>query len=117
MGIAIKNFLADVKQHDEAGFRGILPRFHERYESASDRVFGDWDQRSDPSDVLQTVAEDMHYLVEYYATNRDHNDRSTYKALATEFEQQCEVSEKNGAVKVSLRMNQKEASAATMPGR
>ena len=103
MGIAIKNFLTQVKRHDERSYGRIRKVVRERYEPDRNRLFGDWSQKEDWSKLRQTVAEDMHYLVERYAKNRQHRDRSTYKMLVKVFEQQCEVVVEKEIVHVQVR--------------
>ena len=103
MGVAIKNFLTQVKRHDEPSYNRLRKEVRERYEPARNQMFGDWSREDDWSKLRQTVAEDMHYLVERYAKNRNHRDRSTYKMLVTVFEQQCEVAIEKEIITVSVR--------------
>ena len=39
------------------------------------------------------AAEDLHFVITRFADRADHANRSTYKALITIFDQQCELSD------------------------
>lgn len=103
MGVAIKNFLTQLKRHDEPSYNRLRKDVRERYEPSRNQMFGDWKREEDWSKLRQTVAEDMHYLVERYAKNRKHKNRSTYLMMVKVFQQQCEVKVDKEEVEVQVR--------------
>jgi len=91
MGVAIKNFLTQLKRHDEPEYLTLPETLRERYLPSRALLFGGWKKEEDWSKTRQQVAEEMHLLVERFAANPTHNGRSTYQTLCTVFSQQCEV--------------------------
>ncbi len=94
MGVAVKRFLTQVKRHHEADYHALAEELRRRYAPSQAKLFGGKGQA--PEDRLKTrqqVAEDMHALIERFADHAGLRKRSSYKALVTIFEQQCEVVE------------------------
>jgi len=92
MGVAIKRFLTQVKRHHEADFLALPEELRERYASAQSKLFASKGQSADERDkTRQQVAEDLHALIERFADHAGLRDRSSYKALTTIFEEQCEI--------------------------
>jgi len=91
MGVAIKNFLTQLKRHDEPEYLTLPESLRERYLPSRAMLFGGWKKEEDWSKTRQQVAEEMHLLVERYAKHPNHDGRSTYQMLCTVFSQQCEV--------------------------
>jgi hypothetical protein len=94
MGVAVKRFLTQVKRHHEADYDALPEELRQRYAPSQAKLFGGKGQS--PEDRLKTrqqVAEDMHDLIVRFADHAGLRDRSSYKALVTIFEQQCEVVE------------------------
>ena len=100
MGVTIKRFLTQVKRHDEARYQALPEDFRKRYEPSEHRIFADCAKGDEVRRQLrQTVAEDMQRLLEWFGDDACHNQRSTFRALAKVFEQQCEVVESKVEVK------------------
>jgi Transposase DDE domain len=92
MGVAIKRFLTQVKRHHEADYLALPEELRERYASAQSKLFASKGQSAeDRNKTRQQVAEDLHALIERFADHAGLQARSSYKALATIFEQQCEI--------------------------
>jgi hypothetical protein len=94
MGVAVKRFLTQVKRHHEADYAALPEELRQRYAPSQAKLFGGKGQS--PDDRLKTrqqVAEDMHALIARFADHAGLRDRSSYKAIVTIFEQQCEVVE------------------------
>ena len=100
MSTAIRRFLTQVLRHDEGSYKRLPKALRERYEASSNAVFG-WKKLDDDgvSELRQSVAEDLCFLVESYRRNKKHNGRSTYTMLVKVFEQQCDVVDDKVAVK------------------
>ena len=94
LGVAVKRFLTQVKRHHEADYNALAEELRRRYAPSQAKLFGGKGQA--PEDRLKTrqqVAEDMRDLIERFADHAGLRKRSSYKALVTIFEQQCEVVE------------------------
>jgi hypothetical protein len=91
MAVAIKNFLTQLKRHDEVTYMALDAAIRTRYEPNGALLFGQWKSDEDWSKTRQCVAEDMHVLVERFVKDNVHNGRSTYRMMCQVFAQQCEV--------------------------
>jgi hypothetical protein len=91
MGVAIKNFLTQLKRHDVTAFEQLPQELRDRYEPSKGLLFGGWKKDEDWNKTRQQVAEEMHLLVHQFAKNTNHNGRSTYQILCQVFNEQCEV--------------------------
>jgi hypothetical protein len=92
MATAIRRFLTQLKRHDEAGYQALPEPLRQRYEQSDHSIFG-WKTLDDDGvrQLRQQIAEDLAWLVEHFRRDKQHHGRSTYQALLTVFEQQCEV--------------------------
>lgn len=92
MGVAIKNFLTQLKRHDAPAYAALPETLRQRYEPSRHALFGAWSEDAEKRQQLrQQVAEEMFLLVERFADHVDHKNRSTYKTLCQVFQEQCEV--------------------------
>ncbi len=92
MGVAIKRFLTQVKRHHEADYESLTEELRRRYAPPLGKLFAAKGQSAeDRLKTRQQVAEDLHELVERFGAHPGLCDRTSYKALVTVFEQQCEV--------------------------
>ncbi len=92
MGVTIKRFLTQLQRHEPEAYQELPEKLRQRYAPAAHKLFGQVGQDAESrSRLRQEVAEDMHLLVERFANQPAVAGRSTYKALAKVFEQQCEV--------------------------
>ena len=100
MGVAIKRFLAKVKQYDTDGYESLEDSLRQRYAPSVHHLFGDTGKDKDSRRLLrQQVAEDMLALVQRFAEDPAHHNRDTYKAMKRIFYEQCEVEEEKVSVK------------------
>jgi len=100
MGVTIKRFLTQVKRHNRESYDALPEALRGRYAPSPGMMFGDVAKDTVSRRKLrQEVAEDMRFLVERFADNALVNGRTTYKALAKVFEEQCEVVEDKVSVK------------------
>ncbi len=100
MGAAIKRFLTQVKRSHRGAYDALPETLRERYVPGVNRLFGETGKDTESRRLLrQQVAEDMYFLVREFADDVDHNNKSTYKALARVFEEQCDIEEEQAVVK------------------
>jgi hypothetical protein len=100
MGVAIKRFLAKVKQYDTDSYELLEETLRQRYAPSVHHLFGDTGKDKESRRLLrQQVAEDMLALVQRFADDPAHNNRDTYKAMKRIFYEQCEVQEDKVIVK------------------
>jgi hypothetical protein len=100
MGVAIKRFLAKVKQFDTKGYRSLDDALRQRYTPSVHHLFGDTAKNKESRRLLrQQVAEDMLALVQRFQDDSFHNNRDTYKTMKRIFYEQCEVQEDKVTVK------------------
>ena len=100
MGVAIKRFLAKVKQFDTKGYRSLDDALRQRYTPSVHHLFGDTAKNKESRRLLrQQVAEDMLALVQRFQDDSFHNNRDTYKTMKRIFYEQCEVQEAKVTVK------------------
>ncbi len=92
MGVTIKRLVTQVRRHDNAAYEALPEALRQRYAPSANRLFGDTAKDAQARRRLrQKVAEDMVWLLDHFADDANHCTRSTYKALCTVFEEQCEV--------------------------
>ena len=100
IGVAIKRFLAKVKQYDTDSYELLEKTLRQRYAPSVHHLFGDTGKDKESRRLLrQQVAEDMLALVQRFADDPAHNNRDTYKAIKRIFYEQCEVQEDKVIVK------------------
>jgi hypothetical protein len=91
MAIAIKRFRTQLQRHDRGAYAALPDDFRQRYAAAQARLFADAKDTDTRARYRQQAAEDLHFLITRFADRADHTSRSTYKALITIFDQQCEL--------------------------
>lgn len=100
MGVAIKRFLAKVKQFDPKGYTSLEDSLRQRYAPSVHHLFGDTGKDKESRRLLrQQVAEDMLALIQRFEENSLHSNRDTFKAIKRIFYEQCEVQDKRVTVK------------------
>lgn len=90
MAVAIKRFLTQLKRHDPDAYAALPEGFRQRYAPTQARLFADAKDAEARARCRQQAAEDLHGLITRFAERADLTNRSTYKALVTIFDQQCE---------------------------
>ena len=91
MAVAIKRFLTQLQRHDRDAYTALPDDFRRRYAPAQARLFADAKDAEARARYRQRAAEDLHFLISRFADRPDHTGRSTYKAMVTIFDQQCEL--------------------------
>jgi hypothetical protein len=92
MAVTIKRFLTQVKRHQAAEYEALPEALRQRYAPSQAKLFAGKSQSAeDRAKNRQQVAEDLYELIERFADHAGLHDRPTYQALATVFEQQCEI--------------------------
>jgi hypothetical protein len=99
LAIAIKRFLTQLQRHDSDAYAALPEDFRQRYAPAQARLFADAKDADTRARYRQQAAEDLYFLITRFADRADHTSRSTYKALITIFDQQCELSGETVVVK------------------
>jgi Transposase DDE domain len=103
MAVAIKRFLTQLQRHDLDAYNALPEDFRTRYTPAQARLFADAKDAAARARCRQQAAEDLHFVITRFADAADHSNRSTYKALITIFNQQCELSGDTDAVVVKAK--------------
>lgn len=91
MAVAIKRFLTQVKRHAPEPYIALPQDFRRRYEPAESQLFAAAKDAATRQRSRQQAAEDLLWTIEHFADRSEWTGRSTYKALLTIFDQQCEV--------------------------
>lgn len=100
MGVAIKRFLTQLKRHNISDYESIEVSLRQRYAPGVNQLFADTQKDSDSRRLLRLqVAEDMYFLVTFFADHPEHAQKDTYKAMARIFYEQCHVREDQVGVK------------------
>jgi hypothetical protein len=99
MAVAIKRFLTQLQRHDSDAYTALPDDFRQRYAPAQSRLFADAKDAVARARYRQQAAEDLHFIITRFADRPDHTSRSTYKAMTTIFDQQCELSGEKIVVK------------------
>jgi hypothetical protein len=99
MAVAIKRFLTQLQRHDSDAYTALPDDLRRRYAPAPARLFADAKDAEGRARDRQRAAEDLHFLITRFADRPDHTSRSTYKAMVTIFDQQCEISAEKIVVK------------------
>jgi hypothetical protein len=92
MAVAIKRFLTQLQRHDPDAHAALPEDFRQRYVPAQSRLFADAKDSDARDRCRRQAAEDLHFVIARFADHAEHSNRSTYKALITIFDQQCEWS-------------------------
>jgi hypothetical protein len=100
MGIAVKQFLTQVKRHDDTMYASLSESLRRRYAPSKNRLFGDVGKDEESRRKLRIqVADDMHLLLTQFSRIPVHADRDTFKRMERIFYEQCEVKDSKVAVK------------------
>src|SRR5947209_10302145 len=92
MAVAIKRFLTQVRRHAPDAYAALPDDLRLRYAPAQSRLFADAKDAEARARCRQQAADDLGSLIDGFADRPDLANRSTYKALVTIFDQQCERS-------------------------
>jgi hypothetical protein len=99
LAVAIKRFLTQLKRHDGEAYASLPEELRGRYAPAQARLFAEAKTAEARARCRQQAAEDLHFLITRFAERADLTSRSTYKALVTIFDQQCELRDEKVVVK------------------
>ena len=99
MAVAIKRFLTQVRRHDPELYAALPEEFRRRYEPAESQLFSGANDAEARQRSRQQAAEDLLWIIDHFANCAGMTGRSSYKALVTIFNQQCEVREGKVVVK------------------
>jgi hypothetical protein len=99
MAVAIKRFLTQVRRHDPQLYAALPEEFRRRYEPAESQLFSGAKDAEARQRSRQQAAEDLLWIIDRFANCAGMTGRSSYKALVTIFNQQCEVREGKVVVK------------------
>jgi hypothetical protein len=99
MAVAVKRFLTQVLRHDPAAHAALPEELLQRYAPAEGRIFGYGKAKGGTEELvrrIQQTAEDIHYLIEHFASHANLNGRSTWQALTRVFQDHCELKPAKG---------------------
>ena len=96
MAVAIKRFLTQLKRHDPERTPRCPKILRRRYEPQSGPALRRRQGRRGPRRCRQQTAEDLRCVIDRFADRPDLANRSSYKALVTIFDQQCELTRRQG---------------------
>ena len=100
MGVAIKRFLTQVIRSNKDDYNSLEESLRQRYAPGVNQLFADTKKDSQSRRLLrQQVADDMHFIIQHFSGNAQHNGKDTYKAVERIFYQQCEVHEDKVIIK------------------
>ena len=100
MGVAIKRFLTQVIRSSKDDYTSLEESLRNRYAPGVNQLFADIKKDSQSRRLLrQQVAEDMHFIIQHFSGNENHNNKDTYKAVERIFYEQCEVHEDKVSIK------------------
>jgi hypothetical protein len=105
MAVAIKRFLTQVRRHTPELYAALPEEFRRRYEPAESQLFAGPKDAESRQRSRQQAAEDLLWTIERFANCADMAGRTSYKALVTIFNQQCETSEGKVVVKAKTGGN------------
>jgi hypothetical protein len=101
MGVTIKRFLTQVQRHHPDDYQALPESLRQRYAAATGKLFANEGKSvEERARTRQQVAEEMHDLIVRFADHPGVSNRTSYKALATVFEQQCSVVENKVEIRV-----------------
>src|SRR5947209_9141271 len=92
MAVAIKRFLTQCQRHDPDAYAALPEDLRCRYAPAQARLFADAKDAEARARSRQQAADDLGVLIDRFADCPKMANRSTYKALVTIFDQQCQRS-------------------------
>lgn len=94
MGVTVKRFLTQLIRHDNDAYETLDPSLRDRYAPSNGKLFADHRKDEEKRKLArQQVAEDMYTLIQRFASDPAHANRSTFRLLEKVFHEQCEVEE------------------------
>jgi len=100
MGMVIKRFLAQLKRHADSDYNKLPESFRNKYDQSNMNLFGETVKGEERrTRVRQEIAEDLHYIINFFYEDDNHNNRITYKQMQQVFAEQCEVKENKVCIK------------------
>ncbi|MBV8232867.1 MAG: hypothetical protein JO329_23035, partial [Planctomycetaceae bacterium] len=102
MAVAIKRFLTQLQRHDPDTSAALPEDLRQRYQPSQARLVADAKDAEARARCRQQAAEDLRFVIDRFADRDDLTNRSTYKALITIFDQQCERSGGKVVVKAQI---------------
>ncbi len=99
MGVAVKRFLAQVLRQHPADYATIPDEFRSRYAQSAQRLFGEAKTTEARHQNRQQAADDLHWIVGYFANHEAIQQWPIYLQLVKMFHQQCEVIEERIVVR------------------
>lgn len=91
MAIAIKRFLNQLQRHARDLYDALPADFRRRYQVPESQLFAGAKGLEARRRSRQQAAEDLHMVIQRFASCADLTKRTTYKAMVTIFDQQCQV--------------------------
>src|SRR3954464_9238611 len=91
MAVAIKRFSTQLRRHDHTAYAALSDDLRRRYAPPQSRLFADAKDADARARHRQQAAEALHFIIARFADRPDHTSRSTYKAMMTIFDPQCEL--------------------------
>ena len=101
MGVAIKRFLAQLKRHHRALYDALPEEFRGRYVPSQAKLFADFTGAQ--SQLRQTVAEDLLFVVNRFGDDKAVTNRASYQAMRRVLQEQCTISEGKTEVAVKAK--------------
>lgn len=106
----IKKFLVNLKRHHKALFEALNQVLLDRYLSKQDALFS-MVKPSESTKTLQTLADDLFFLIENFKSNEAITSMSSYKLLVRLLTEQCIVEgDADNSRKVQTKPNKEVAS-------
>ncbi len=110
--MAIKRFLAHLRRRHAWRHVALPEEFRRRYERAQSPLFVATKNVQARLSSRQQAAEDLQWIIECFAKDADVTVHSSYKALVTIFDQDCELSEGKVVLKAKTSGDRAPASSA-----
>ena len=98
MGVTIKRFLTQLKRHHCEAYDALPEELLARYAPSQAKLFGDF--TGGKKLLRQTVANDLLFLVNRFADEKNITNRTSYQAMQRVLHEQCDLSEDKIAVEV-----------------
>jgi hypothetical protein len=89
MGVAVKRFLTQLKRHHRALYDALPEAFGGRYAPSQAKLFADFTGAQ--SQLRQTVAKDLVFLVNRFCDDEAVTNRTSYQAMHRVLQEQCTV--------------------------
>ena len=101
MGVTIKRFLTQLKRHHLAAYDALSEEFRSRYAPSQAKLSGDF--TGGKKLLRQTVAENLLFLLNRFADEKDITNRTSYQAMERVLHEQCDVGEDKTSVDVKAK--------------